>query len=549
MWKRNKIPCYNKTMIEERNLPIGIQDFEKLRNFDNVYVDKTRLIWDMVKTGTPYFLSRPRRFGKSLLLSTIKAYFLGKKELFKDLAIEKIEEEHAALKNRKPWQVYPIIQFDLNSAKYSEPNALSVILDSKLCEYENLYGITEKAKSLSQRFERLLKTIHEKTGFQSVILVDEYDKPLLEVLDDEAVFEDNRQTLKSFFGVLKSEDAHIRFSFLTGVTKFSQVSVFSDLNNLKDISMDKRFSTLCGISESELTDIFTPEIERLAESKNLTKDECIGKLKSMYDGYHFSQNSEGVYNPFSLLNAFDSQTFESFWFKTGTPSFLVKAMQKADFDVKEMEDGVSVLNEEFSEYRFNYQSIIPLLYQSGYLTIKDYDSSFGTYTLMFPNHEVKYSFLNFLMPLSLNFEKGVTGAFYVKKFIEDLNSCSVDDFMTRIKSLLSAVPYNVYGEKQTVTEQTFQTGVFLIFQLMGQFVQVEIQSAKGRADCVVKTKNAVYIFEFKLKGTAQEALEQIESKDYAIPYSAEKADGKKLIKIGVGFEKEIPVIKEWIVKE
>lgn len=389
----------------------------------------------------------------------------------------------------------------------------------------------------------MIRTARRMTGMQCVILVDEYDKPLLGTIDNPELQEKNRQTLKAFFGVLKSEDAHIRLAFLTGVTKFSQVSVFSDLNNLHDISMNHSYNEICGISEKELTENFAPEIKDLAEANELTEKECMEKLKVDYDGYHFCADSAGMYNPFSLLNTFASKAFNYYWFQTGTPTFLVKVIEKTAFDFKQMLTGVAAEAREFSEYRFDYSSPIPLLYQAGYLTIKCFDKETLIYTLEFPNEEVKYGFMHFLLESTMTEQPGV---FSIAQFYMDMKHETAESMMIRLQSLFASIPYNVYGSRNNITEQTFQQTLFLVFNLMGQFTQAEIHSAKGRADCVVATKERIFVFEFKLEGTAQEALAQIESREYALPY---KADGRHIIKIGVAFEKDRALIKEWAVKE
>ena len=531
-------------MSEEKNLPIGIQNFEKLRTSNCVYVDKTMFLWNLVKTSSPYFLSRPRRFGKSLFLSTLESYFLGKKDLFKGLAIEKLEEDDAKRENRASWQVYPVFHIDFNAKKYTDVNSIQEVLNQYLEKWEAVYGDKKKNRSPEERFAYLIEEAHRQTGMQAVILVDEYDKPLLETLDAPELLESNRKTLKAFFGVIKSYDAHIRFSFLTGVTKFAQVSIFSDLNNLLDISMQDSFNAICGISETELVKNFKEEIKGLAKKNELTEKECLAKLQQTYDGYHFYPFAEGMYNPFSLLNAFASGDFRYYWFQTGTPTFLIKGIEKNNFDIRQMVDGVTAPEDAFSEYRYDTGSVEPLLYQSGYLTIKDYDKRFRSYTLKFPNDEVKYGFLYNLLPVATNVESGKTGT-YVENFVKDVEKGNVDSFMQRLQSILSSVPYSVYGNPREVTEQTFQTGVFLVFQLMGQFTQAEVHTAKGRADCVVWIKDAIFVFEFKLNGTAEEAVAQIDDKQYAVPY---KSDRRKVVKIGVGFEKGKALIKDWIVK-
>lgn len=531
-------------MNQMRKMPIGIQNFEDLRRRNFVYVDKTEYLYNLVTFGKPYFLSRPRRFGKSLFLSTLESYFLGKKDLFKGLAIEKLEKEAAVQEKRNEWQVYPVFHFDLNAKKYVDKNSLQEVLNQYLEKWEACYGDSKKERSPEERFAFLIEETHKQTGMQVVILVDEYDKPLLETLENPELLEDNRKTMKAFFGVIKSEDAHIRFAFLTGVTKFAQVSIFSDLNNLRDISMQEQFNAICGISETELVRDFKPEIKETAKYNQITEKECLKKLQKTYDGYHFYPFTEGIYNPFSLLNTFAAGDFRYYWFQTGTPTFLIKGIEKNNFDVREMVDGVTSSEDAFAEYRYDIASIEPLLYQSGYLTIKDYDKEFRSYTLQFPNEEVKFGFLYNILPIATSVDSTKTGL-YVENFVKDLRDCNVDSFMTRLQSILSSVPYNVYGDKKTVTEQTFQTGVFLVFTLMGQFTQAEVHSAKGGADCMVWTKNTIYVFEFKLNGTAEEALKQIDEKGYLIPY---KADSRKLVKIGVGFEKAAPIIKDWIAE-
>lgn len=525
-------------------MPIGIQTFEDIRSRNFAYVDKTAFVYKLATEGKPYFLSRPRRFGKSLFLSTLEAYFLGKKDLFKGLALEQLEEQGAKEEDREAWQKYPIFRFDFNAENYSNADALNLVLDKALRGFEFIWGRDEADKTVSARFGTLLQKAHAQTGLQAVVLVDEYDKPLLETLESPELFEHNRNELKAFFCNLKKEDSHIRFAFLTGVTKFPQVSIFSDLNNLKDISMNPLFNEICGISESELLSVFDKEIEELAESNQLSKNECIKKLQKMYDGYHFYQNSERVYNPFSLLNTFDSKVFKYYWFSTGTPTFLIRGIEKSRFDIHQLVEGLSAPAAIFSEYRYGSERVEPFLYQSGYLTIKEYDQEFDSYILKFPNEEVKYGFLNNLLPIKTAVESDL-GPFFIQNFVKDIRAGKVDDFMTRLQSILSSVPYSVYGEKQVVTEQTFQTGVFLVFQLMGQFTQCEVHSAKGRADAVVWTKDSIYIFEFKLNGTKEEAMQQIEDKSYAIQY---QLDGRKIVKIGIGFEKEIPIIKDWLVE-
>ena len=514
-----------------RKLPIGIQSFEDLRRNNYLYVDKTELIYQLTTGGKTYFLSRPRRFGKSLLMSTLEAYFLGKKELFTGLAMETLETE---------WKEYPVLHLDLNARNYDSKEALFAILNQHLEKWETKYGDEKKDRSPEERFSYLLEKIHEASGSQVVILIDEYDKPLLQTIGNEKLQEQYKNILKAFYGVLKSADAHLRFVFLTGVTKFGQVSVFSDLNQLKDISMDARYATICGITDKELRRDFQPELEALAANEGLTYEEVCQKMKRMYDGYHFRHNMEGLYNPFSVLNALDSAEFGSYWFSTGTPTFLVQLLKKTDYDLRNLE-GIELPVNQFADYRTDADYPIPVIYQSGYLTIKGYDKEFQSYTLGFPNEEVKYGFLNFLVP----YYTGVSSnenLFNIRHFVNELRSGDANAFLTRLRAFFAGIPYELNDK----TERHYQAIFYLVFRLLGQYIDVEERSAKGRADAVVKTKDYVYVFEFKLEGDVDEALKQIDEKGYLLPYSV---DERKLMKIDVSFDSTERNIGEWkIVK-
>lgn len=513
-----------------RKLPIGIQTFEKIREGNYLYVDKTEFVWKMASTFTPYFLSRPRRFGKSLLLSTFEAYFEGKKELFSGLAIEQLETE---------WKKYPVLHLDLNAEKYDSPEALTEILSRNLTLWEETYGKGMDEETLSGRFSGILRRASQQAGCGVVVLIDEYDKPLLQALgNDDKLLENYRDTLKAFYGVLKSADRYLRFAFLTGVTKFSQVSVFSDLNQLNDISLDCSYATACGITKEELCENFVPEIGRFGEVNDLTFDETVEGMSRNYDGYHFHPKGKGVFNPFSVLNAFGKMEFGSYWFQTGTPTFLVKILQKSEYDLRTLLNGIEAPSSMFSEYRVDANNPIPLIYQSGYLTIKDYDKEFGNYLLQFPNDEVRYGFINFLVP----FYTGVTNSdqgFYIGKFVQELRAGDYDAFLTRLQAFFADFPY----ELNERTERHYQVVFYLVFKLMGQFTQVEVQSARGRADAVVTTPKYVYVFEFKLHDTAEAALKQIDDKGYLIPY---QADGREVIKLGVEFSAETRNINRWV---
>jgi len=514
-----------------RKLPIGIQTFEKIRRGGYLYVDKTEWVWQLVSTSVPNFLSRPRRFGKSLLISTFEAYFSGKKELFEGLAIEKLEEK---------WEKYPILHLDLNAEIYDTVESLNAILSNQLTQWETVYGKGEDETTLSNRFKGIIQRAYERTGKGVVVLVDEYDKPLLQAMHNDDLLEAYRNILKAFYGVLKSTDRYLRFIFLTGVTKFSKVSVFSDLNQLNDISMDYDFGTICGITHQELVSNFEPEIQTIAKVNGISEEEVVAQMTQLYDGYHFHPYAEGVYNPFSLLNAFYKKEFGNYWFQTGTPTFLVKSLQKADYDLRTLMDGVEASASTFTEYRAEADNPIPLIYQSGYLTIKDFDKEFKMYTLGFPNDEVRYGFLNFLVPFYTPITDDKKN-FYIMKFIKELEKGEVDAFMQRFEAFFADFPYELNDK----TERHYQVIVYLIFKLMGQFSQAEVHSAKGRADAVVQTKDYVYIFEFKLNGTAEEALQQIEEKGYAEPF---KSDKRQIVKVGVEFSAETRNVNRWLTE-
>lgn len=373
-------------MEQMRKLPIGIQTFEKLREENYLYVDKTAMVYKIASNSTPYFLSRPRRFGKSLLISTFEAYFQGRKDLFHGLAIEKLETR---------WEEYPVLHLDLNARKYETAGDLVAMLNQYLEKWELKYGAEKQERSPEERFAYVIEQAYAQTGKQVVVLIDEYDKPLLQALSDEKLTEEYCRILKAFYGVLKSADRYLRFVFLTGVTKFAQISVFSDLNQLQDISVWPDYSSLCGITKEELINTFTPEIERLGVTNGMGFQEALDKMTRLYDGYHFYPHSEGVFNPFSVLNAGKSKILDNFWFQTGTPIYLVDLLKQSNYDLRLLIDGMEVTASAFSEYRAEANNPLPMIYQSGYLTIKGYDKEVNLYTLGFPNDEVRYGFLNF----------------------------------------------------------------------------------------------------------------------------------------------------------
>ena len=515
-----------------RKLPIGIQTFEEIRKGGYLYVDKTAMVYQIANVGKPYFLSRPRRFGKSLLLSTFEAYFQGRKDLFRGLAIEGMETE---------WTEYPVLHLDLNAEKYDCKEALERMLSRNLTLWEERWGKDGAEDTLASRFAGVLRRAYEQSGKQVVVLIDEYDKPLLQALLDAPLLDEYRRILKAFYGVLKSADRYLRFVFLTGVTKFAQVSVFSDLNQLNDISMKPAYATLCGITQAELMQVFRPELENLASRMECTLEEVVKQMSRRYDGYHFHPEATGVFNPFSVLNAFDAGELGNYWFQTGTPTYLVDLLKQSDYDLRLLVDGVEVAASAFSEYRAEANNPLPMIYQSGYLTIKDYDKEVYLYTLAFPNDEVRYGFLNFLVPYYTRVTDDETG-FHIAKFMRELRAGDVDAFMERLQVFFAGIPYELSDN----TERHYQAIFYVVFALLGQFIETEVRSARGRADAVVKTKDSVYVFEFKLNGSAEEALKQIDGKGYLIPYVLE---GKRLVKVGVNFSKETRNVERYIVEE
>ena len=524
---------------DRRKLPIGIQSFADLRKNGYIYIDKTAFVYELVHSGKPYFLSRPRRFGKSLFLSTLRAYFEGKKDLFEGLAVEALERD-----DPDAWQEYPVFYFDFNKKNFRRTMALEEVLDGHLREWETVYGDEKQDYSLEARFQWLLVKANEVTGKQAVVLVDEYDKPLLEAVTDDTLEEHNKAVFKGFFSTLKSYDEYLKFVFLTGVTKFSKVSIFSDLNHLMDISIDERYAGICGITEAEMKAGLMPEIEALAGRQKLTVDECLAELKRNYDGYHFYPDTDGIYNPFSLLNALDKREFGAYWFATGTPTFLIRRLEQTGYDAKMFTNGKLFADGAMlSDYRAENPNPIPLFYQTGYLTIVDYDRRRMRYTLGYPNEEVKYGFMTSIAPYYLHAEdhdpeSAGTDIFAIDDAVEEGDLDRLRDILT---ALFARLPY---GTDESYVERDFQNVIYIVFMLLGKYVRTEIHSAKGRADCIVETADYVYIFEFKRDATADEALVQIEEKGYAVPYLA---DGRTVYRIGAVFDSAERTLSEWKV--
>ena len=510
--------------------PIGVQNFESLRKDGYLYIDKTELIYKLVSGGRYYFLSRPRRFGKSLLISTLEAYFQGKKELFQGLAMEQLEKE---------WTIRPVLHIDLNIERYNRPENLNDILNYTICGWEKFYGSDPSETSLSLRFAGVVRRAHEQTGHRVAILVDEYDKPLLQAIGNKPLQEEYRSILKPFYGVLKTMDGHIRLAMLTGVTKFGKVSVFSDLNNLNDISMDDRYASLCGLTESEIHRYMKEGIQNLAATQHLTYGETCRKLEELYDGYHFTPGSEGIYNPFSILRTMDSGIFGSYWFETGPPTYLVTLLKQGRCDLSEM--ATAVTDAETLNSVYGDDEPLPVIYQSGYLTIKGYNPRFESYTLGFPNKEVEEGFLKFLVPYYTPIRKSAMN-FELQKFVREIESGNVDSFMTRLQSFMADTPYELIRDQ----ELHYQNVMFIVSKLLGFYVQAEYHTSQGRIDLLLQTDRFVYIMEFKLEGSAEEALMQIEDKNYTAPFAS---DPRKVLKVGINFSATTRNIDRWLVRE
>ena len=508
--------------------PIGIQNFEKIRREGYAYVDKTALMYKMVSEGSYYFLSRPRRFGKSLMVSTLAAFFSGKKDLFEGLYASTVDWE---------WKEYPILHLDLNSREYKDESSLAAELNRHLEGWEKKYGDEFKDRELEERFIHVIEKAYDQTGTRVVILVDEYDKPLLQAIGNEALQTAYRNKLKAFYSVLKTLDAKIRFAFLTGVTKFGKVSVFSDLNNLKDISMLPQYSTICGITEQELHDNFDDSVKEVAAFNELTQEECYELLRRDFDGYHFSKYAkEGMYNPFSVLNTLSNQVFNDYWFETGTPSFLVYQLKKTCYPLENM------TTEEISTDTLNSIDImdenpLPLLYQSGYLTLKSYDERFDAYILGFPNREVEQGFIKYLLPFYTP-KTDQKSAFSIARFVKDVENGDAEGFMHRLQDFFANGDYQVVGN----TEKYFQNTLYVFFRLLGFYVNVERHTSNSRMDVLIQTPDYIYILELKVNQTATAALQQIEEKGYALPFAS---DPRQLFKIGINFSTDTKLIDDW----
>ena len=512
-----------------RRYPLGIQTFQKIIEENMLYVDKTELIYKLTQSYSYVFLSRPRRFGKSLLVSTLASYFRGEKELFKGLAMERLE---------KQWKKHPVIHLSLASVKAIEIEGIVDVLEYNLASIEEEYGIPPVTGDLGKRLKNIIIKCHEKYGEKAVVVLDEYDAPLLNVLHDEQRLTQVRQLMRTLYAPLKDCDPYLRFVFITGISKFSQLSIFSEINNLKVISMMPEYATLCGFTQQEIEDNFTDGINRLAEKEELTVEQTLDKLRQTYDGYHFAANSPGVYNPYSIINALSDGTFDNYWFSTGTPSFLVEMLRKFHTDISRI-DGSEAAMEEFDAPTENMKSILPLFYQSGYITIKDFDRKARLFTLGFPNKEVKTGLMDNLYTyyVAPTLDYRATNIWRISKgFLEDDPETSLQT----LQAYLESIPY----QDSRFDENHYTQMLYVIFSLLGLHVDSQVRTAKGRLDVVVRTEGQIYVMEVKLDRPAQEALEQIGTKNYLLPYTL---DGRQLTKIGISFSTEERNVTEWVI--
>lgn len=531
--------------------PIGIQSFDQIISDGYVYVDKTALIYDLVSNGKIYFLSRPRRFGKSLLVSTLASYFQGNKEIFDGLAISSLEKE---------WFQYPIFRVDFNGGDYTKEGILEKTIEGYLANWESIYGKNPIYDTIGDRFKEVLRRAYEQTGKRAVVLIDEYDKPILDVLDtgfsslketgDKQLLEDDhRNILKAFYSTFKGADEYLKFVLLTGVTKFSQVSVFSGFNQPKDISMDRRYEALCGITQQELEDYFAEPIAELAEIEQCSIEEIKTRLKQRYDGYHFGEKMIDIYNPFSILNALDSMVMRNYWFSTGTPTYLIRLLQHNHEQINEL-TGKYYKPSMFVDYKADVEQPLPMIYQSGYLTIKEYSRETERYLLDFPNNEVREGFLSLIAARYLKPQKEeVTN--WVADSIMLLRQGDIEAFCNSLTAFLSSIPYDSHDSLKDLkmTEKHFQYTFYLLLRLMGVYCQAihcEDRQSYGRVDCILEMKGYIYIFEFKMDGSPQEALAQIGEKGYAKPYLT---DPRKVICVGMNFSSDTRTVEDWMSQE
>ena len=525
--------------MADRRYPIGIQTFSRMIRDGYVYVDKTDLVWQLAHYATFVFLSRPRRFGKSLLTSTLESYFQGEKDLFEGLKIMDLEQE---------WEQYPVLHIDLSGAKHMPPTSVRKELELILSPYEKIYGSNPDEETPGMRLSGLIDRAYEKTGKQVTVIIDEYDAPLLDVLHENERLRDMREILQEFYQRLKKQEPKIKFCFITGITKFSQLSIFSTINNLLNVTMDPKFSCICGITEQELTSVLDGDIRRLAEVYGITPEEMHAKLKLRYDGYHFSENSSEVYNPFSLLKAFQQSKVANYWFDSGTPTFLINQMQHFHTDITAM-DHLEVPASAFDQPTEAMQTALPLFYQSGYLTIKDYDPEVELYTLSIPNQEVRIGYAEGLLPIYVGVQSSDVQIGFAAKFWKALKKNDIHLAMEEMRAFLAGVPY-VEGFKKKLADAAKAEGfyeytMYLIFSMLNVYARTQVKTAKGRTDVVVWMPDAIYVMELKVNDTAAAALQQINDRGYARPY---ETDGRKVVKIGIRFSPETMTVEEWVIE-
>ena len=531
-----------------RRMPLGTQDFEKLRDFGDLYVDKTQYIEKLFSTGNVFFLSRPHRFGKSLFLSTLKAYFEGKKELFDGLYIAKVEEELARKQKREPWEAHPVLYFDLNAKVYDDKAALRTRLNQQLQKHEELYSVTPKSNDPDDRLVDLINSLFQKTGKRVVILVDEYDKPLLETIENEELNQANRAMLRAFYEVIKQCDGAIHFALLTGITKFSKTTLFSSVNNLKDISLLDEFAGVCGFTEQELEQHFTPEIELLAQATKSSAAKTIETLKKKYDGYCFASSNEHVYNPFSLLNVLSNRAYGYYWFETATPTYLVNYIKRKQEFIPDFDNDLTFGVNDVQDFRYNdNDAVVPILFQSGYLTIKQFITSAGILRLGYPNEEVRFGFLKELLPYYSARLQRVHVAPAIWHLYEWLNAGNLIDSMKLVEEVLAGILYGNIPNNESgrpLREQYYQSVLYVVFRLLGVHAQSEVVCASGRIDMIVTTRKHIYLFEFKVttEGSADDAIAQIKERGYLKKIRATK---RPIHLIGVSFDEKTRNIKEW----
>ena len=512
--------------------PVGIQTFENIREGNYLYIDKTKYIVDFRNKGMKYvFLSRPRRFGKSLFASTLQAYFEGRKELFTGLAIADYE---------KDWLKHPVLHFDMSGAKHFDAESLKGYLDFILLPYEEIYGKGESEDTPNKRLEGVVKRAYKQTGKKAVVIIDEYDAPLLDVVHEKENLNDLSLIMQNFYSPLKKLDPYLEFCFLTGITKFPQLSIFSELNNLDNISMYDQYSAICGISQTELTTVMKRDVEGLGKALGMSYDECLEALRNYYDGYHFSENSEDVFNPFSLIKALNAQKIGSYWFGSGTPTFILKQLEKFNVNLTTL-DGQDVVLSSFDQSPEEMTDALPLLYQSGYLTIKKYDPMFRQYTLGIPNKEVRDGLLNSLIPRYVNPHRVENDAFLLG-FCKAVYRGDIEEALEHMRTYMATIPYDLENH----TEKHYQTIFYLMFSFLNIYIRTEVKSAIGRADAVMHMPDTIYVFELKVDKSADEALAQIDSKGYMLPY---RANGKRLVKVGISFDSKQRTIAEWKIKD